>query len=263
MGLTYAHGISSSIRDAGHRLTSLVSTSVIHASGSTQFNLQVSMSMAGEECVFSCQSNWPDRALDGIGINLDASIVKEADEPFPVVETIADRLGKLRTLGDLCQTFLQPRLQRIDDRLRSHLSLGAARLRGASTDLSFDSVQFADAHQRFRRDRRVAPYVNLIELPPHMRPAEGERHRVAEALHTGQLLVHGVAIDLQHAGEALYEGDGVLAASTGGIAVGDGRRRRSSPGAIIASNCPQVAGLGLAASGIEHRATRLVGKQLG
>jgi hypothetical protein len=60
--------------------------------------------MAGEECVFSSQSNWPDRALDGIGINLDAPIVKEAGEPFPVVESIADRLGKLRTLGDLCQT---------------------------------------------------------------------------------------------------------------------------------------------------------------
>ena len=41
-----AHGINSSMREAGHRLTSFVSTSVIHASGSTPFNLQVSMSVA-------------------------------------------------------------------------------------------------------------------------------------------------------------------------------------------------------------------------
>jgi hypothetical protein len=39
-----------------------------------------------------------------------------------------------------------------------------------------------------------------------------------------QLLVHSVAIDLQRAGEPVYEGDGVLAASTGGIAVGDGSK---------------------------------------
>jgi len=132
-----------------------------------------------------------------------------------VVETIADRLSKLRTLGDLYQAFLQPGLQRIDDRLGSRLSLGAAHLRGAATDLGLDGVQFADAHQRLRRDRRVASYLDLIELPPHMCPAKGEPYRLAEALLTDQLLVHGVAIDLQHAGEALYEGNGVLAASTG------------------------------------------------
>ena len=72
-----------------------------------------------EECVFASQSNRPDRALDGIGINLDAPIIEEPSEPFPVIEAIADRIGKLRTLGDLRQTFLQPGPQRIDDRLRS------------------------------------------------------------------------------------------------------------------------------------------------
>src|SRR5262249_10927725 len=70
-----------------------------------------------EECVFTCQNNRPDRALDGIGIDLNASIIKEADEPFPMVEAVADCVGKLRTLGDLRQAFLQPGLQRIDDRL--------------------------------------------------------------------------------------------------------------------------------------------------
>ena len=40
----YAHGINSSMRDAGHRLTSLVSTSVVQAKGSTRFSLQVSNS---------------------------------------------------------------------------------------------------------------------------------------------------------------------------------------------------------------------------
>src|SRR5262249_40878971 len=152
------------------------------------------------------------------------------------------------TLGDLRQTFLQPGLQRIDDGLRSYLSLRLAHLRGAATDLGLDSVQLADARQRFRRDRRIAPYVDLIKLPPDMRPAKGQRHGVAEALLTDQLLVDGVAVDLQHTGEALHERDGVLDTPTRGIAVGDGRRRGASPRAIIAGDCPQVARFGLAAS---------------
>src|SRR5262245_25334613 len=104
MGLTYAHGISSSIRDAGHRLTSLVSASVIHASGSTLFNLQVSMSEAAiaQFCApTSCPAKSAFLRVRTIGLiersTVDAPIIKEATEPFPVIEAIADRLGKLRT----------------------------------------------------------------------------------------------------------------------------------------------------------------------
>ena len=48
----------------------------------------------GEECVLPCQCEGPDGALDGIGIDLDAPIIEEADEPFPVVEAIADGFGE-------------------------------------------------------------------------------------------------------------------------------------------------------------------------
>ena len=41
-----AQGMSSSMRDAGQRLTSFMSTSVVQASGSTRFSLQVSRSDA-------------------------------------------------------------------------------------------------------------------------------------------------------------------------------------------------------------------------
>ena len=51
-------GISSSMHEAGHRLTSFPSTSVIHASGSTAFNLQVSMSDAAV-AQLSAPRSWP------------------------------------------------------------------------------------------------------------------------------------------------------------------------------------------------------------
>ena len=70
--------------------------------------------VSGEERVFACQNKRPDRARNGIGIDLDAPIIKEAGEPFPVFEAVADRVSKLGTLEDLRQTFLQPGLQRAD-----------------------------------------------------------------------------------------------------------------------------------------------------
>jgi hypothetical protein len=56
--------------------------------------------MAGEECILSRQHDRPNRALNGIGINLDAAIVEKEDKAGPLVETIADMLGKWGTLGD-------------------------------------------------------------------------------------------------------------------------------------------------------------------
>ena len=35
--------------------------------------------MASEERVFAVQGNWPDCALDGVGIQFDATVVEEQD----------------------------------------------------------------------------------------------------------------------------------------------------------------------------------------
>ena len=40
--------------------------------------------MASEERVFAVQGNWPDCALDGVGIQFDAAVVEEQDQPVPV-----------------------------------------------------------------------------------------------------------------------------------------------------------------------------------
>ena len=55
----------------------------------------------------------------------------------------------------------------------------------------------------------------------------------------------------------------MLAASARRIGIDDGRRIGSAPGPVVARHRPEVAGLGLAASGIEHRHRRLIDSQFG
>ena len=74
---------------------------VMQACGSTSFSLHVSMSEA-TRAQFSAPSSWPaksasdhrgrsaDGALDDVRVELDAAVVEEADQPFPVVQTIAE-----------------------------------------------------------------------------------------------------------------------------------------------------------------------------
>lgn len=91
-----------------------------------------------------------------------------------------------------------------------------------------------------------------------MRPAEGQAHGVA----LGQRLVPGVAIDLQDPDEALKVPERLLGLAVGRIEIGDAGRIDPAPGAIVARIGKQLTRLGAAASGIEHRRRRLVGKEL-
>src|SRR5215472_3618929 len=78
-----------------------------------------------------------------------------------------------------------------------------------------------------------------------------------------QLLVRGIAVALHDAAivcEQLLE---MLAASPRRVGIGDSRRVGSAPGPVITRDRPEVAGLGLAAPGIEHRHRRLIDGQFG
>ena len=55
----------------------------------------------------------------------------------------------------------------------------------------------------------------------------------------------------------------MLAAPARRIRIDDSRRAGSAPGPVIARDRPEVAGLGLAAPGIEHRYRRLIDSQFG
>ena len=49
--------------------------------------------MAGEQSIFSSQSQTADRTLDRVGIDLDAAVFQKAAEAVPVVEAERERLS--------------------------------------------------------------------------------------------------------------------------------------------------------------------------
>jgi hypothetical protein len=54
----------------------------------------------GKERILSIEGNRADRAFDDIGVDLDATVVDEADQALPVRQRIADRFGELALLAD-------------------------------------------------------------------------------------------------------------------------------------------------------------------
>src|SRR5208283_2517325 len=74
--------------------------------------------VASEECIFSIQNNRTDASLDNVGVELDAAVIKEASEPVPVVQGIADVFGDRRLARDTCELLFEPdvRGRRGDDR---------------------------------------------------------------------------------------------------------------------------------------------------
>jgi hypothetical protein len=79
-----------------------------------------------EQGVFSIQCDRPDRALDGVGVQLDAAVIEEAGEPVPMAEAIADIFGNGGAARDVSQLLLEPGLEVMDEGFAARLPLGAA-----------------------------------------------------------------------------------------------------------------------------------------
>jgi hypothetical protein len=58
-----------------------------------------SLVISGEERIFAIEHDRPDSAFDDVGVELDAVVIEEADEPFPMVEAIAQILGEAGLAG--------------------------------------------------------------------------------------------------------------------------------------------------------------------
>src|SRR3954464_10568025 len=48
---------------------------------------------ASEQSIFSVESNRAHASLDGIGVDLDAAVVEETQQPLPLIEAVANGLG--------------------------------------------------------------------------------------------------------------------------------------------------------------------------
>jgi hypothetical protein len=64
--------------------------------------------MACEERVLTVENDRTDAALDDIRVQFDATIVKEADEPVPMVQAVAELLGDLGLAREAGQLLLEP-----------------------------------------------------------------------------------------------------------------------------------------------------------
>src|SRR3984885_295738 len=108
------------MRDAGQRLTNLSRTSAIVGLRLDVVELARldqqrdagpvfgPSSMTSEERVLAIENDRADGALDNVGVEFDASVVEEADEPFPRVQTITKFVGDPRLARDGRQLMLEP-----------------------------------------------------------------------------------------------------------------------------------------------------------
>ena len=69
--------------------------------------------------------------------------------------------------------------------------------RRLAANVGFNSIEFGDLAQRFRRDRRIGCLRDLVELAPCMAPTCREN----DVSVLGELLEAGISIDMEHAFE--------------------------------------------------------------
>src|SRR5215472_14065518 len=109
---------------------------------------------ASEESILPVQSDRADRALHHIGINFDASVVKETREAVPTGECVADRLGELCLLTNQRELGPQPGFEVIENRPAFGLTNGASLIRTKPTDFLLNGVETCDAFERLTGYRR-------------------------------------------------------------------------------------------------------------
>ena len=126
---------------------------------------------ASEECVFSVQSDRPDRAFDDVGVDLDTAVVEEAGQALPARERIADCFSEFCLLTDQSELGAQPGFKFIDDRPAPPQPGVAPFLGAAAADIALDGIESGDAFERLAGDRRRAGRGEFVEASAYMAPA--------------------------------------------------------------------------------------------
>ena len=96
-----------------------------------------------------------------------------------------------------------------------------------------------------------------------MSPAISQHDWAAVATFARQLMIAGIAINLQDAAKALQELGGEVTAAPIAIKVDHARRIRPAPAALVPRQRPEIAGLGSPSSGIKHRRPGLIHEEVG
>lgn len=71
--------------------------------------------MTCEECIFAVQGDGADGALDSVGIQFNAAIFEEEDQPGPVFGDVFQGFSSWRFGRDACATLGEPEREDVDD----------------------------------------------------------------------------------------------------------------------------------------------------
>jgi len=96
---------------------------------------------ASEQGVLAVEGQRADRALDGIVVEIDTTIIQEQPEPVPTGERVADRLAKLTFGADLTVAGIKIKAQIVDDHLATIAAGGASVFGGGAADLGLDGIK--------------------------------------------------------------------------------------------------------------------------
>ena len=203
--------------------------------------------------------NWSDEILDGVGIQLKATVFEEAGETSPEPERVGDVGSQLRLCRDLRQLSFEPGLELLDDGGCMCPARRQADLRRLTPHAGFDTVEERDLPQHFFRDGRAITFKTLHEAPADMGPAVDELPAPFRAINLGQLVVDPVAITLQVATAiVLQEGASMHLAASRCIVEDGNRWIGSSVAPVIRDDRPEVPGSGGAIAGLENRSPRFI-----
>jgi hypothetical protein len=140
-------------------------TSVRYASGSMSFNLQFSIRNAtvaqcsappsepANKAFFRLSAIGRMEPLDGVVVELNATVINEARQSLTARQGIADCYSKLAFLADQAELCAQPRFERVDQGTAFRGSDGSAVLGTSAPNVFLDGVEPGNPFERFARDR--------------------------------------------------------------------------------------------------------------
>src|SRR5205814_10374149 len=121
---------------------------------------------AREEMILSSKSDRTNRALNGVGVQLDTTIMQQARQAFPARERISHRFGEGAAAGYKRKLRFEPESHGIDNRLRSIAACGEP-VRGRLTaNIRLNGIDLGDPAQGLRCNRRSSclEYFVIFEL---------------------------------------------------------------------------------------------------
>ena len=98
-----------------------------------------------EERVFPVQGDRANEVLDGVGVDLDTSVMEEGLQSVPVAVDVGELLAKAGLGRDAQTLLLQPVTEGGDEGCCPRLPGREPLPGGAASDVGFDSVELGDA----------------------------------------------------------------------------------------------------------------------